>query len=73
MVSDVEVSAFLSGGLDSSLISVLAKKVNGDLSTYTVSFSDIDKRIEKMPDDSLYAADLAKKKGFNHGALYSSF
>jgi asparagine synthase (glutamine-hydrolysing) len=49
MVADVPVSCFLSGGLDSSLISVLAKKSNDHLSTYTIGTEDKDKKSESMP------------------------
>lgn len=66
MISDVEVSSFLSGGLDSSLICALAKNYNHNLSTYTISFSDTDKKIEKMSDDSGYAQYLSKRLKLNH-------
>jgi len=66
MVADVPVSAFLSGGIDSSLIAVLAQKHNTALSTYTISTSDKDKRIEQMPEDEKYAAFLAEKFNFDH-------
>lgn len=66
MVADVPVSAFLSGGLDSSLLSVLASKHNSNLSTYTIGTSDKDKRIEKMPDDQKYAKQLAALHKFDH-------
>ena len=66
MVSDVPVSAFLSGGLDSSLIAVLAQKQNKNLSTYTIKTTEKDKRIEKMPEDDKYAKKLANQFGFKH-------
>jgi len=65
MVSDVPVSAFLSGGLDSSLISVLARKI-GALTTYTIKFANKDKKAEQMPDDSLFARKVAKKFDLDH-------
>jgi asparagine synthase (glutamine-hydrolysing) len=66
MVSDVPVSSFLSGGLDSSLISVLASRQIGQLSTFTIATRKKDKGIEKMPEDEKYAAWLAKKFNFDH-------
>lgn len=66
MVADVPVSSFLSGGLDSSLISVLAAKTNPNISTYTISTSDADKKVEQMPEDEKYARMLADMFHFDH-------
>jgi asparagine synthase (glutamine-hydrolysing) len=66
MVADVPVSSFLSGGLDSSLISVLAKKTNHELSTFTIGTSEKDNEIEKMPDDEKYAKILADTFKLDH-------
>jgi asparagine synthase (glutamine-hydrolysing) len=66
MVADVPVSSFLSGGLDSSLISVLAKKTNHTLSTFTIGTSEKDQEIEKMPDDEKYAKILADTFELDH-------
>jgi asparagine synthase (glutamine-hydrolysing) len=66
MVADVPVSSFLSGGLDSSFISVLAGKINPHLSTYTISTSEKDKKVEQMPDDEKYAQKLADQFQFDH-------
>ena len=66
MVADVPVSSFLSGGLDSSLISVLAKKTNHNLSTFTIGISEKDQEIEKMPDDEKYAKILADAFELDH-------
>jgi len=63
--ADVPVSAFLSGGLDSSLLSVLAHK-HQPLSTYSIAIAQKDKSIEQMPDDAKYARQLAKLHGFDH-------
>lgn len=69
MVADVPVSTFLSGGLDSSLISVLASGTNSCLSTYTISMSKKDKKIESMPDDQKYARELAQLHHFDHNEI----
>jgi asparagine synthase (glutamine-hydrolysing) len=66
MIADVPVSSFLSGGLDSSLISVMAAKTGINLSTYTIGTSPEDKKIEKMPADEKYARQLADQFHFDH-------
>lgn len=69
MVADVPVSSFLSGGLDSSLISVIAKQSNPNLSTYTIGTTEEDKAAESMPDDEKYADQLADQFGFDHNVI----
>lgn len=69
MVADVPISAFLSGGLDSSLISVMAKRQNPKLSTYTIGTDAKDKKIEGMPDDEKYAKRLARLHNFDHNEI----
>jgi len=66
MIADVPVSSFLSGGLDSSLISVMAANTGTRLSTYTIGTSEKDKKVEKMPADEKYARKLAEAQGFDH-------
>ncbi len=63
LVADVPVSSFLSGGLDSSIITVLAKRANPDLDAYTITFRPEDHRLEAMPDDALYARKVAARYG----------
>lgn len=69
LVADVPVSSFLSGGLDSSLISVLAKKINKTLSTYTIGTIDKDKKGEGMPDDEKYAEIIAQTYRLDHNVI----
>lgn len=69
MVADVPISTFLSGGLDSSLISVMALKHNLNLSTYTIATEKKDKKIESMPEDEKHARILADKFGFDHNEI----
>jgi asparagine synthase (glutamine-hydrolysing) len=63
LVADVPVSSFLSGGLDSSIVSVLAKRANPALDAYTITFRAQDHRLEAMPDDAVYARKVASRYG----------
>ena len=63
LVADVPVSTFLSGGLDSSLLTVLAARHNRDIDSYTISFRTADRRFEAMPDDLAFARKLAGRHG----------
>ncbi len=63
LVADVPVAAFLSGGLDSSIITALARRHNPSLEAYTIAFRDTDQRLEAMPEDAVYARRLAQWLG----------
>ncbi len=70
MVADVEVGAFLSGGLDSSIITALMRlHTNRTIQTFTIKFDQQDARYEDMPDDSRYAKQVAEHFGFEHHEL----
>lgn len=61
LVSDVPIGTFLSGGVDSSIISAIAaKKVKG-LKTFSIGFSD-----EEFFDETEYAKKVADKIGSEH-------
>jgi asparagine synthase (glutamine-hydrolysing) len=65
LVADVGVSTFLSGGLDSSLITVLAKRADPGVDAYTITFRPEDHKLEAMPDDAVYARKVAAQFGID--------
>lgn len=69
LIADVPLGAFLSGGVDSSLICSIAKKFKRDLSTYTISMGMRDKKIEGMPDDNFYARKVSKFLNISHADI----
>jgi asparagine synthase (glutamine-hydrolysing) len=65
LVSDVPVSSFLSGGLDSSIVTVLAHQAEAGIDAYTITFRPEDQRLEAMPDDAVYARKVAARFGID--------
>ena len=65
LVADVPVSSFLSGGLDSSIVTVLAHQADADIDAYTITFRPEDQRLEAMPDDAVYARKVAARYGIS--------
>jgi asparagine synthase (glutamine-hydrolysing) len=65
LVADVPVASFLSGGLDSSIITVLAHRDAASVDAYTITFRPEDQRLEAMPDDAVYARKVARQFGIN--------
>jgi asparagine synthase (glutamine-hydrolysing) len=63
MVADVPVASFLSGGLDSSLVTAMAANHDPSIEAYTITFRPEDQRLEAMPDDAIYARKMAAHLG----------
>ncbi len=61
LVADVPLGSFLSGGIDSSVITTLASKHKPDLHTFSIGFKD-----EKFFDETEYAILVAKKLKTEH-------
>lgn len=61
LVADVPLGTFLSGGVDSSLITALASRKVANLSTFSIGYSD-----DAYFDETPYALAVAKKYKTNH-------
>ncbi len=67
LISDMPIGAFLSGGIDSSLITALMQKESMEkVKTFTIGFED------KRYDESKYASEVANHLGTNHTELILS-
>lgn len=63
LVADVPISSFLSGGLDSSIVTVLAHQAADEVDAYTITFRPEDQKLEAMPDDAVFARKVASQFG----------
>ncbi len=61
LISDVPLGAFLSGGIDSSVIVALASRHTKHLNTFSIGYKD-----EPLFDETKYAEVVAKKFNTNH-------
>jgi asparagine synthase (glutamine-hydrolysing) len=69
VLSDVPVGAFLSGGLDSSIVTAVAAQYLPELATFTIGFENVDDPYHGKADEAGYAADYAKNLGFKHHTI----
>lgn len=61
LVSDVPVGTFLSGGIDSSIITAIAKQEKDDIESFSIGFPE-----HSYYDESGYARKVAKHLGVRH-------
>ena len=64
LISDVPLGAFLSGGIDSSVIVALASRHTQHLNTFSIGYKD-----HPFFDETKYANLVAKKYGTNHSVF----
>ena len=67
LTADVPVGCFLSGGIDSSVITALASQKNKNLQTFSIGFKN-----NRYFDESVYAEVVAKKYNTQHQTFYLS-
>ena len=64
LIADVPLGGFLSGGIDSSVISILATQLKPGFKTFSIGFKDAE-----YYDESHYAEKLAKQIGSDHKTI----
>lgn len=67
LISDVPIGCFLSGGIDSSLVTaIISKKLNSSIKTFSIGFEN------KDYNEAHYAKNIANYLGTNHHEMYLS-
>lgn len=67
MIADVPLGTFLSGGIDSTLVTAIAQEISDKkINTYSIGFRD------KKYDESVYAEEISRYIGTNHHSFIVS-
>ena len=65
LVSDVPLGTFLSGGIDSSIVTAIAAEKSGNIDTFSIGYKE-----DKILDESYYANLVARKYNTKHHTFY---
>jgi asparagine synthase (glutamine-hydrolyzing) len=65
LISDVPLGAFLSGGIDSSIITAIMAKHTGDVKTFSITYADA----PSSYDESYYAGLVARRYQTKHSTI----
>ncbi|MFL1994906.1 asparagine synthase (glutamine-hydrolyzing) [Lysinibacillus irui] len=69
MISEVPVGSFLSGGIDSTIVTGIMSKLSSEpINTFTIGYKD-----NKLFDESELAREVSKLHGTNHHELFLDF
>ncbi len=70
LMAEVPLGCFLSGGLDSSIVTTLSAKQLGNINTFSIGFENVDDPYHGKSDESEEALFLAKLLGTEHHAIH---
>lgn len=72
LMSEVPIGTFLSGGLDSSLVTTIASRFKSELDTFSVSFENSLDPYHGNFDEGPFARELSRNLGTKHHEIYMS-